>query len=51
MLLIVKLIWHLTLTLFFLPDQIMTPGIYVDRIIHYPAPSKHIEQRTTRPRA
>ena len=33
------------------PDQIMTPGIYVDRIIHYPAPSKHIEQRTTRPRA
>ena len=33
------------------PDQIMTPGIYVDRIIHYRTPSKHIEQRTTRPRA
>ncbi|MGB5283406.1 MAG: 3-oxoacid CoA-transferase subunit A, partial [Polyangiales bacterium] len=33
------------------PDQIMTPGIFVDRIIHYATPSKHIEQRTTRPRA
>jgi len=33
------------------PDEIMTPGIYVDRIIHYSTPSKHIEQRTTRPRA
>ncbi|MGB5267520.1 MAG: CoA transferase subunit A [Polyangiales bacterium] len=33
------------------PDQIMTPGIYVDRIVHQPSPSKHIEQRTTRPRA
>jgi 3-oxoacid CoA-transferase subunit A len=32
------------------PDQIMTPGIYVDRIIHFANPSKHIEQRTTRPR-
>ena len=32
------------------PDQIMTPGIFVDRIIHYANPSKHIEQRTTRPR-
>jgi 3-oxoacid CoA-transferase subunit A len=32
------------------PDQIMTPGIYVDRIIHFVNPSKHIEQRTTRPR-
>ena len=32
------------------PDQIMTPGIFVDRIIHYPNTSKHIEQRTTRPR-
>lgn len=32
------------------PDQIMTPGIYVDRIIHYPNASKHIEKRTTRPR-
>lgn len=32
------------------PDHIMTPGIYVDRIVHYPHASKHIEQRTTRPR-
>jgi 3-oxoacid CoA-transferase subunit A len=32
------------------PDRIMTPGIFVDRIIHYPDASKHIEQRTTRPR-
>jgi 3-oxoacid CoA-transferase subunit A len=32
------------------PDQIMTPGIFVDRIIHFPNASKHIEQRTTRPR-
>jgi len=33
------------------PDHIMTPGIYVDRIVHYPNASKHIEKRTTRPRA
>lgn len=33
------------------PDGIITPGIYVDRIVHNPSPSKHIEQRTTRPRA
>ncbi len=32
------------------PDHIMTPGIYVHRIIHNANPSKHIEQRTTRPR-
>ena len=32
------------------PDQVMTPGIYVNRIIHVPDASKHIEQRTTRPR-
>jgi len=32
------------------PDKIMTPGIYVDRIIHLPNASKRIEQRTTRPR-
>ena len=32
------------------PDQVMTPGIYVNRIIHFPDASKHIEQRTTRPR-
>ncbi len=33
------------------PDHIMTPGIYVNRIIHFPNASKHIEQRTTRPRS
>lgn len=32
------------------PDQIMTPGIYVNRMVHFANPSKHIEQRTTRPR-
>lgn len=32
------------------PDQIHTPGIFVDRIIHVPAPTKHIEQRTVRTR-
>jgi 3-oxoacid CoA-transferase subunit A len=32
------------------PNHIMTPGIYVHRIIHFRNPSKHIEQRTTRPR-
>ena len=32
------------------PDRIMTPGIYVNRIVHFANPSKHIEQRTTRPR-
>jgi 3-oxoacid CoA-transferase subunit A len=31
-------------------DHIMTPGIYVDRIIHFPNASKHIEKRTTRAR-
>jgi len=31
------------------PDQIITPGIYVKRIIHVPNTVKHIEQRTTRP--
>ena len=30
------------------PDQIHTPGIYVDRIVHNPAPSRRIEQRTVR---
>lgn len=30
------------------PDQIHTPGIYVDRIVHNPAPSKRVEQRTVR---
>ena len=32
------------------PDHVMTQGIFVDRIIHFPNASKHIEQRTTRPR-
>ena len=32
------------------PDQIMTQGIFIDRIIHFPNASKHIEQRTTRSR-
>ena len=32
------------------PDQIMTPGIFVQRIVHLPNAAKHIEQRTTRPR-
>jgi 3-oxoacid CoA-transferase subunit A len=30
------------------PDQVHTPGIYVDRIVHNPAPSRRIEQRTVR---
>ena len=33
------------------PDQIHTPGIFVDRIVHVPAPAKHIEQRTVRQRS
>jgi 3-oxoacid CoA-transferase subunit A len=32
------------------PDHIITPGIYVQRIVAVPTASKHIEQRTTRPR-
>src|SRR5947199_10225324 len=32
------------------PDHIITPGIFVKRIIHAPAAAKRIEQRTTRPR-
>ncbi len=32
------------------PDQIMTPGVFVHRIVHTPSPVKHIEQRTTRKR-
>ncbi|KMS51701.1 CoA transferase subunit A [Sphingobium cupriresistens] len=32
------------------PDQVHTPGIYVDRIIQGPAYDKKIEFRTTRPR-
>ena len=33
------------------PDHIMTPGIFVKRIIHVPNAKKHIEQRTVRKRA
>lgn len=33
------------------PDHIHTPGIYVDRLIVGPQYQKHIEKRTTRPRA
>jgi 3-oxoacid CoA-transferase subunit A len=32
------------------PDHIVTPGIYVQRIVHVPNANKHIEQRTTRKR-
>ncbi len=30
------------------PDQVHTPGIYVQRIVHNPNPERRIEQRTTR---
>ena len=33
------------------PDHIITPGIFVQRIVHVPSATKHIEQRTTRKRA
>ena len=32
------------------PDMIHTPGIFVQRIVHYPAYEKRIEQRTVRER-
>jgi len=32
------------------PDHIVTPGIFVQRIVHVPNAVKHIEQRTTRKR-
>ncbi len=32
------------------PDHIVTPGVYVQRIIHVPNAVKHIEQRTLRKR-
>ncbi len=32
------------------PDDIVTPGVYVQRIVHVPNPTKRIEQRTTRKR-
>ena len=33
------------------PDHVVTPGIFVQRIVHVPDPEKRIEQRTTRKRA
>jgi 3-oxoacid CoA-transferase subunit A len=33
------------------PDQIHTPGIFVQRIVHYDSYEKRIEQRTVRKRA
>ena len=33
------------------PDHIITPGIFVQRLIHVPEAKKHIEQRTVRKRA
>jgi 3-oxoacid CoA-transferase subunit A len=33
------------------PDHIVTPGVYVKRMIHVPNATKHIEQRTVRKRA
>ena len=33
------------------PDQIITPGIFVQRIVHLKHPMKRIEQRTTRKRS
>jgi 3-oxoacid CoA-transferase subunit A len=32
------------------PDCIITPGIFVQRIVHVPEPAKRIEQRTVRKR-
>ena len=32
------------------PDHIITPGIFVQRIVHVPKAKKHIEHRTTRKR-
>jgi len=32
------------------PDQIITPGVFVQRMIHVPNATKHIEQRTVRKR-
>jgi 3-oxoacid CoA-transferase subunit A len=33
------------------PDHIITPGVFVQRIVHVPNAVKHIEQRTVRKRA
>ncbi len=32
------------------PDHIVTPGVFVKRMVHVPNATKHIEQRTTRKR-
>jgi 3-oxoacid CoA-transferase subunit A len=32
------------------PDHIITPGVYVQRVLHVPSATKHIEQRTVRKR-
>ena len=32
------------------PDHIITPGVYVKRLVHVPNAVKHIEQRTVRKR-
>jgi 3-oxoacid CoA-transferase subunit A len=33
------------------PDHIITPGVYVKRLVHVPNAVKHIEQRTVRKRS
>ena len=33
------------------PDHIITPGVYVQRLVHVPNAKKHIEQRTVRKRS
>ena len=33
------------------PDHVVTPGIFVQRLVHVANPAKRIEQRTTRPRS
>ena len=30
------------------PDQVHTPGIYVQRVVHNPSPRKLVEHRTVR---
>lgn len=36
---------------FLAPDDVMTPGIFVNRLVQATTRAKHIEQRTVRPRA
>lgn len=31
------------------PEHVHTPGIHVQRVVHAPQPTKHIERRTIRP--